>query len=131
MYHHPVTQASLKDLTKIGLDILPTGQGTLACGEVGEGKLLDPEKILYHLEKIISKMDFQTDSQNSKHFQVNSQANSQASSPVSFQAGSPLSSQVGSQVKSKVSFQKLKGAKVPKASKASKGLKEELGRVEV
>ena len=54
MYRHPVTQDSLKALAKMNVDVLPTDRGTLACGEVGEGKLLDPEKILHHLEKYIS-----------------------------------------------------------------------------
>ena len=53
MYRHPVTQDSLRALAKMKVDILPTDRGTLACGEVGEGKLLEPEKILHYLEKYI------------------------------------------------------------------------------
>lgn len=46
MYNHPVTQRSLKALKEMGIEILETGSGVLACGEEGYGKLLDPEIIL-------------------------------------------------------------------------------------
>jgi phosphopantothenoylcysteine decarboxylase / phosphopantothenate---cysteine ligase len=46
MYDHPATRASLTKLSSWGVEILETASGTLACGDVGEGKLLDPEIIL-------------------------------------------------------------------------------------
>ncbi|MBX3041832.1 MAG: bifunctional phosphopantothenoylcysteine decarboxylase/phosphopantothenate--cysteine ligase CoaBC [Bdellovibrionaceae bacterium] len=46
MYLHPVTQASLKKIKDMGLRILETASGVLACGETGFGKLLDPDLIL-------------------------------------------------------------------------------------
>jgi phosphopantothenoylcysteine decarboxylase/phosphopantothenate--cysteine ligase len=46
MYQHPITQASLQKLTGLGVHVLPTDEGSLACGEEGAGRLLDPEKIL-------------------------------------------------------------------------------------
>jgi phosphopantothenoylcysteine decarboxylase/phosphopantothenate--cysteine ligase len=51
MYQHPITQHSLKKLKELGLEILDTEAGVLACGEVGLGKLLNPDLIL---EKILS-----------------------------------------------------------------------------
>jgi len=45
MWQHPATQASLKTLEKWGIKILPTEKGTLACGDKGAGRLLDPDKI--------------------------------------------------------------------------------------
>lgn len=46
MYFHPTTQESLTRLTKMGVEILETASGVLACGETGPGKLLDPDLIL-------------------------------------------------------------------------------------
>ncbi len=49
MYKHPITQKSLKTLESMGVKILPTIEGYLACGDVGEGKLLDPDLIYEHI----------------------------------------------------------------------------------
>lgn len=49
MYNHPATQFSLDKLKKWGMTILPTEEGYLACGDVGEGKLLNPDKIFGHI----------------------------------------------------------------------------------
>lgn len=46
MYEHPITSKNLNSLREMGLVILDTAAGTLACGESGQGKLLDPDKIL-------------------------------------------------------------------------------------
>jgi phosphopantothenoylcysteine decarboxylase/phosphopantothenate--cysteine ligase len=45
MYLHPATQSSLAKLKSWGVKVLPTEKGYLACGDVGEGKLLDPNLI--------------------------------------------------------------------------------------
>ncbi|MGZ3726202.1 MAG: bifunctional phosphopantothenoylcysteine decarboxylase/phosphopantothenate--cysteine ligase CoaBC [Pseudobdellovibrio sp.] len=45
MYQHPVTQDSITKLKKMGVDILETASGVLACGEIGSGRLLEPELI--------------------------------------------------------------------------------------
>lgn len=49
MYEHPATQASLKKLNKWGVQILPTSEGYLACGDIGKGKLLEPDIIYEHI----------------------------------------------------------------------------------
>lgn len=46
MYLHPVTQESTRKLISMGVKILETASGVLACGEEGLGKLLDPDLIL-------------------------------------------------------------------------------------
>lgn len=48
MYLHPVTQKSVQTLKDMGIDILETASGILACGEEGWGKLLEPDLILKH-----------------------------------------------------------------------------------
>ena len=49
MYNHPATQESLNKLIEWGVNILPTNSGYLACGDVGEGKLLEPDIIYDHI----------------------------------------------------------------------------------
>lgn len=46
MHAHPTTQSSLKKLKTMGIEILDTNSGILACGEEGYGRLLDPDEIL-------------------------------------------------------------------------------------
>ncbi|MGQ9643880.1 MAG: bifunctional phosphopantothenoylcysteine decarboxylase/phosphopantothenate--cysteine ligase CoaBC, partial [Ignavibacterium sp.] len=55
MYNHPITKNSLNKLESIGVKILPTDSGYLACGDVGEGKLLDPDLIYNHLISTLVK----------------------------------------------------------------------------
>ncbi|MBL7554448.1 MAG: bifunctional phosphopantothenoylcysteine decarboxylase/phosphopantothenate--cysteine ligase CoaBC [Bdellovibrionaceae bacterium] len=55
MYEHPQTQASIKRLKETGVTILEAGSGILACGEVGYGKLLEPEIMIVEIEKILKQ----------------------------------------------------------------------------
>ncbi len=50
MYNHPTTQKSLTELKKMGVEILETASGVLACGEVGYGRLLEPDLIIKAVE---------------------------------------------------------------------------------
>ncbi len=54
MYLHPATQKSIKNLREYGFEILETQSGVLACGEIGLGKLLDPDAIY---DAIINALD--------------------------------------------------------------------------
>lgn len=56
MYQHPITQKSLKLLESLGVVVLPTDAGNLACGEVGAGRLLEPDKILKVIEENLKKI---------------------------------------------------------------------------
>jgi len=49
MFTHPATQESLGKLSQWGIHILPTDKGYLACGDSGEGKLLEPDLIFGHI----------------------------------------------------------------------------------
>lgn len=55
MFRHPATQASISKLKSWGVHILPTGEGRLACGDVGEGKLLEPDLIADSIEQALAK----------------------------------------------------------------------------
>lgn len=46
MYQHPATQNSIKTLKTWGVNMLATSEGYLACGDEGQGKMLEPERIL-------------------------------------------------------------------------------------
>jgi len=51
MFNHPATQISLKKLKSWGIEILPTDDGYLACGDEGVGKLLSPDLIFNSIIK--------------------------------------------------------------------------------
>lgn len=54
MFNHPATKESLRRLTSWGIKVLPTEKGYLACGDIGEGKLLDPDKIYEHINTALT-----------------------------------------------------------------------------
>jgi phosphopantothenoylcysteine decarboxylase/phosphopantothenate--cysteine ligase len=56
MYNHPATRDSLAKLESWGIKILPTETGYLACGDIGEGKLLDPDKIYEHIKASLEEL---------------------------------------------------------------------------
>ncbi|HEU5047002.1 MAG TPA: bifunctional phosphopantothenoylcysteine decarboxylase/phosphopantothenate--cysteine ligase CoaBC [Rickettsiales bacterium] len=49
MWEHPATKRNLTQLRKDGISIIEPASGNLACGEVGEGRLADPEVIAQRL----------------------------------------------------------------------------------
>lgn len=51
MLLHPSVQESLEKLQKWGARILPCGNGNLACGTTGEGRLLEPEEAFGFIKK--------------------------------------------------------------------------------
>jgi phosphopantothenoylcysteine decarboxylase/phosphopantothenate--cysteine ligase len=53
MLAHPTTQASMETLKNFGVEIMDTDAGPLACGDVGLGRLIAPEKIAERLKEIL------------------------------------------------------------------------------
>jgi len=51
MYEHACTQRNLKTLKEIGYRIVGPGEGFLACGSIGPGRLTDKETILASLSE--------------------------------------------------------------------------------
>lgn len=45
MWRHPATQANLETLHARGVMIVPPGEGYLACGMLGEGRMAEPDSI--------------------------------------------------------------------------------------
>jgi phosphopantothenoylcysteine decarboxylase/phosphopantothenate--cysteine ligase len=54
MYRHPATQQNLDRLAKRGVSIVGPGEGELACGWTGEGRLVDLEQIAAAAERAAS-----------------------------------------------------------------------------
>ena len=46
MWHHPATAISIERLKSWGMKFVEPESGSLACGEIGDGRLADPETIL-------------------------------------------------------------------------------------
>lgn len=53
MFAHPKVQESIETLKKWGTIILPCGEGNLACGDNGYGRLLEPEETLSYIQKYL------------------------------------------------------------------------------
>jgi phosphopantothenoylcysteine synthetase/decarboxylase len=49
MFRHPSTVESLNKLQSWGAQVLPTDHGYQACGDIAQGRLLDPDAIYKHV----------------------------------------------------------------------------------
>lgn len=49
MWAHPATQRNVAQLTADGAQVLGVGQGDQACGETGDGRMLEPDELLQDL----------------------------------------------------------------------------------
>ena len=49
MYENPVTQDNMKILEKYGMEVITPASGRLACGDVGAGKMPEPEILFEHI----------------------------------------------------------------------------------
>ncbi|MDQ2753876.1 MAG: bifunctional phosphopantothenoylcysteine decarboxylase/phosphopantothenate--cysteine ligase CoaBC [Bacteroidota bacterium] len=54
MWHHPATKQNIETLQSFGNTVIPVGNGELASGLVGEGRMAEPEEILQHLSLFFS-----------------------------------------------------------------------------
>lgn len=55
MWHHPATQANMQRLRSYGVQIIPVGNGELASGLAGEGRLAEPEEIVEFVARYFQK----------------------------------------------------------------------------
>lgn len=55
MYDHPAVKQNLKTLESYGYRFIEPGDGYLACGYVGKGRLEEPENIIAVIEKVESQ----------------------------------------------------------------------------
>jgi phosphopantothenoylcysteine decarboxylase/phosphopantothenate--cysteine ligase len=54
MWRYPATQESVRRLKQWGIHVLPVGKGELACGEQGEGRMLEPNEILKTVDRLLA-----------------------------------------------------------------------------
>lgn len=57
MYQNPITQDNIATLKKYGMQLISPASGYLACGDVGEGKMPEPEELLDNLIYALYKKD--------------------------------------------------------------------------
>jgi phosphopantothenoylcysteine decarboxylase/phosphopantothenate--cysteine ligase len=55
MWEKPVVQENLKTLAERGARIVPPGEGWLACGTVGMGRMAEPEEILAQVGALLKQ----------------------------------------------------------------------------
>jgi phosphopantothenoylcysteine decarboxylase / phosphopantothenate---cysteine ligase len=55
MWQAPVTQRNVQTLRELGHTVTATGSGGLACGEEGDGRMLEPREIFHELMKRLPK----------------------------------------------------------------------------
>ena len=54
MWSHPATQRNVAQLRTDGTTVLDVGVGDQACGETGDGRMLEPEELLYELVRFFT-----------------------------------------------------------------------------
>jgi len=59
MYGHPTVQGNLATLRSRGIAIIEPGEGDLACGYQGKGRLEDPSVIVEELERMLAPRDLE------------------------------------------------------------------------
>lgn len=57
MYAHPAVQKNMETLRTFGYQFIEPGEGYLACGYVGKGRLEEPETIVEHLRTYFSETE--------------------------------------------------------------------------
>ncbi len=79
MYENPIVQANLGRLRASGFCIAEPGEGFLACGWEGKGRLADLDVLLAEVERVLSPQDL-----HGEHVLVTAGPNREAIDPVRF-----------------------------------------------
>lgn len=80
MFLNPITQGNIMRLLKVGIRILQPSSGVLACGDVGVGKMPEPETIF---EEILFDLAFEKDLKG-KNVLVSAGATQESIDPVRY-----------------------------------------------
>lgn len=59
MYTNPIVQRNIEDLKNLGYKFIKPDAGRLACGDIGEGKLAQPERIVDELLQFMVQRDLE------------------------------------------------------------------------
>ena len=77
MWAHPATQRNMAQLQADGAQVLGVGQGEQACGETGDGRMLEPDELLQELVAL-----FQPKVLSGKHVLISAGPTFEAIDPV-------------------------------------------------
>ncbi len=59
MFLHQATQENMEKLVAFGYHVMETAEGKLACGDVGKGKMPEPQQILEEIEYVLTEKDLE------------------------------------------------------------------------
>jgi phosphopantothenoylcysteine decarboxylase/phosphopantothenate--cysteine ligase len=90
MWENPATQANLALLRHREVQVLPVGEGEQACGEVGAGRMLEPEELVQALVHLFSGAK----ALQGKHLLITAGPTHEFIDPVRF-LGNPSSGKMG------------------------------------
>lgn len=79
MLNNMATRENLKTIRDRGMTVLGTHVDLLACNDVGDGKMLEPEEIVYEIDTVLRKKDLQ-----GKRFVVTAGPTIEAIDPVRY-----------------------------------------------
>jgi phosphopantothenoylcysteine decarboxylase/phosphopantothenate--cysteine ligase len=54
MYENPIVQDNIKHLTELGYEFIEPGVGDLACGDVGRGRMAEPQEIVERVWSLLN-----------------------------------------------------------------------------
>ncbi|MGG0411459.1 bifunctional phosphopantothenoylcysteine decarboxylase/phosphopantothenate--cysteine ligase CoaBC [Peribacillus simplex] len=84
MYAHPAVQKNMETLRSFGYQFIEPGEGYLACGYVGKGRLEEPETIVEHLNRYFDERKTQKQPLKGKKFLITAGPTREAIDPVRY-----------------------------------------------
>jgi phosphopantothenoylcysteine decarboxylase / phosphopantothenate---cysteine ligase len=84
MWQHPATQANLKLLRERGVQFVEPGVGYQACGEVGVGRLAEPEEIVQQTLTMLAPSNVQTQDLSGEHVMITAGPTVEDLDPIRF-----------------------------------------------
>ncbi|MFF2457422.1 bifunctional phosphopantothenoylcysteine decarboxylase/phosphopantothenate--cysteine ligase CoaBC [Peribacillus simplex] len=84
MYVHPAVQKNMKTLRSFGYQFIEPGEGYLACGYVGKGRLEEPETIVEHLNRYFGERKSQKKPLKGKKYLITAGPTREAIDPVRY-----------------------------------------------
>ncbi|MGE7760718.1 bifunctional phosphopantothenoylcysteine decarboxylase/phosphopantothenate--cysteine ligase CoaBC [Peribacillus sp. NPDC097895] len=84
MYAHPAVQKNMETLRTFGYQFIEPGEGYLACGYVGKGRLEEPETIVEHLKHYFGALNSQPLPLKGKKYLITAGPTREAIDPVRY-----------------------------------------------
>ncbi|WP_349729625.1 bifunctional phosphopantothenoylcysteine decarboxylase/phosphopantothenate--cysteine ligase CoaBC [Peribacillus frigoritolerans] len=84
MYAHPAVQKNMETLRSFGYQFIEPGEGYLACGYVGKGRLEEPETIVEHLNRYFGDSKSQKQPLKGKKYLITAGPTREAIDPVRY-----------------------------------------------